>query len=116
MKRRNGIKLRCGYVHSVVLIGLKVNMEVTTGVQVVRPSIEPCKTKICVRHSYFYNPKTHNFSETCLPSQLNPVKQRKRERENAAFMHMAQERIQELPSYVRMKDTCNIGSSEVCEF
>lgn len=69
-----------------------------------------------MRHSYFCNPKTKCFSETCLPSQLNPVTQRKRELEKAGDMQMAEERVQNLPSYVRVREECDIGSYEVCEF
>lgn len=29
---------------------------------------------------------------------------------------MAEERVQNLPSYVRVREECDIGSYEVCEF
>ena len=57
---------------------------------------------------YFYNQKRKEFSKTCLPSQLNPISTRKREREQTDLVQLTPEQIEMLPSFVVISHRSNL--------
>ena len=53
-----------------------------------------------VKHRYFYDPSSKSFHEQCLHSELNEMKQRKRDRAHDEWMTVSEEAAMELPSMV----------------
>ena len=49
---------------------------------------------------YFYDQSKKYFLNTCLPSQLNPIRQRKREYDQIDYIQIPSERLSHFPSYV----------------
>ena len=49
---------------------------------------------------YFYDQSKKYFLNTCLPSQLNPIRQRKREHDQIDYIQIPSERLSHFPSYV----------------
>ena len=53
-----------------------------------------------VKHRYFYDPSSKSFHEQCLHSELNEMKQRKRDRAHDEWMTVSEEAAMELSSMV----------------
>ena len=83
--------------------GLRILLVVAiNGVRSVKLSIQKSRIdKERFMNRYFYDQRTKSFLDTCLPSQLNPIRQRKREHDQLDYIQVPPERFSRFPSYVR---------------